>query len=254
MNVRVTPDGLRYMTTRARPAPFHARWLLPVLLRDNRAAWAWTSRASVVALVPLAWWYTGSPWMGCAAVLPGVSFNWRNPVLVDAPGMAVAVLAACLWPHQPAAAIALCVVGAAIRETVPVWVAIYTWSLWPLVAVCAVLAAWGLPRGPDPAGHDALLAHPIGTARAEHRHHWTDPAVMIYPWAGMVAALAALSPQLAVALGVGYGQMLTATDSVRLYQWAWPVVAAAVVAAVPPVWLPFVALTVLFNPKKGSGL
>ena len=56
-----------------------------------------------------------------------------------------------------------------------------------------------------------------------------------------------------LALAAGYGQLAVATDSVRLYQWAWPVLAAACVTVVPE-WLPLVALGVAFNPWKGDGL
>ena len=57
-----------------------------------------------------------------------------------------------------------------------------------------------------------------------------------------------------VAVGLGYSQLLVATDAVRLYQWAAPVLALAAVAAVPAWALPIVALTVIFNPWKGPGI
>lgn len=252
----LTPDGVRYLTAATRPVakPFHLRWLLPKILGDNQARWAWTSRLAVIALCPLAWWYTSSPWMAACALLPGVFYNWHHPVLVDAPAMAVALLAACLFPDYPAAAVAVTVIGATIRETVPVWVAIYAWSAWPLFALVAVVLRWSQRAGDDPAGYGHLLAHPIRSAWQAHRTTWLDPAVMVLPWGALLLGVMAPSWQLAAALAASYGQLIIATDSVRLYQWAWPVLALATVTAVPPVWLPLVAVFVAFNPKRGEGL
>lgn len=252
----LTPDGRRYLVAATRPVakPFHLRWLLPKVLGENQARWAWTSRLAVVALAPLAWWYTGSPWMAACALLPGVMFNWWHPVLVDAPAMVCALLAACLWPDYPTAAIVVCVIGACIRETVPVWVAVYAWSAWPLVALVAVVLRWSQRAGDDPAGFGHQLAHPLRSAWQAHRNVWLDPYLMVLPWGALLLGVLAPSPQLAVALAAGYGQLVIATDSVRLYQWAWPVLALATVAAVPPVWLPLVAVFVAFNPTRGEGL
>ena len=70
----------------------------------------------------------------------------------------------------------------------------------------------------------------------------------------MIVGLAGLDAQLAAALALGYSQLLVATDSVRLYQWAAPVLALACVHVLPTWALPFVALGVVFNSWKGSGV
>ena len=92
------------------------------------------------------------------------------------------------------------------------------------------------------------------SSRQFHRGQWLNPLVMVAPWGPLLLGLGALTPQLAVALALGYGQLVVATDSVRLYQWAAPVLALACVAVVPPVWLPLFAVALVFNPWKGDGL
>lgn len=255
--IPVTPDGTRYLALGAGrnvPRPFMLRWLLPSLLGQNRKAWAITSRASIVALAPLAWWYTGSPWMAAAVALPSTLFAWRHPVLVDAPAMALTLLAACLWPLSPVAALAVGFLAVCCRETAPVWLAVWAWTPAPLVLLLVPLLRWGMRTGPDPCGYDHLLAHPLRTGLDAHRGHWFDWRLMLAPWGGLLIGLAGLTPALAVALVIGYAQTLLATDTVRLYQWAWPSLALACVAVVPAPLLPFVALAVALNPWKGSGL
>lgn len=251
----VTPDGHRYLTlTETRvPRPFHFRWLIPTICRQSPLRWKVSTYLSVAALAPLAWWYTGSPWMAVCVWLPGIQFNWRHPVLVDAPGMALALLAAVLWPVCWPVAVAVVLVAGMVRETAPVWSAVYAWN--PLLLVGLVpVAIRALQRpGPDPCGRDADLAHPIRSSVAAHRNRWLDPYAMVTPWGPLVVSVLALTPQLAVALAAGYAQLLVATDSVRLFQWAWPPVALAVVH-VAPAWLPLIAVGIVFNPWKGDGL
>lgn len=254
--MRLTPDGVRYVTPGPVPRPFNLRWLIPAICQDNPTRWEWVTRSSVVALAPLAWWFTGSPWMAVCVALPGVWFNWRLPALVDAPGMMLALLAACLWPVCWPAAIAAVLLAGCVRETTPAWAAIYAWHPALLVGFAPVAIRLLTSRpGPDPCGHDDLLAHPIRSALSAHRGRWGDPALMVAPWGPLVVGVLAVptSIQLSVALVAAYGQTLTATDTVRLYQWAWPVVALAT-AHVAPEWLPLVAVGVVFNPFKGDGL
>lgn len=252
----LTPDGVRYMAMRRERVarPFHLRWLLPMICGADRLRWEVVTRASVVALGLLAWAYTGSPWMAACVVLPGVWFNWRHPVLVDAPAMALALLSAVLWPICWPAAVAVAVVAGCVRETAPVWAAVFAWHPVLLVGLVPVGLRSLQRAGTDPVHRDEMLAHPLRWGLRSHRGLWADPFLMVTPWGPLVLGVAALSPQLAVALGLGYAQALIATDTVRLYQWAWPVLAAATVTVVPAAWLPLVALAIVFNPWKGDGL
>jgi len=99
-----------------------------------------------------------------------------------------------------------------------------------------------------------ILQHPFKASQKYHANLWADPFTMVTPWGAMIVGLVGLDAQLAAALALGYCQLLIATDSVRLYQWAAPVLALASVHALPAWSLPFIALGVVFNPWKGSGL
>ena len=70
----------------------------------------------------------------------------------------------------------------------------------------------------------------------------------------LVVALAAPSWQLAAVLALAYGQLLIATDTVRLYQWAAPTVAIAATSAVEPQWWPVLIALTVFNPLRGDGV
>lgn len=251
--MNITPDGKRYLALAAHhpvPRPFNLRFLIPALCGHNGSRWQWCSRLSVLTLAPLAWVYTGSPWMAACVALPGVWFNWRHPVLVDAPGMVLALAAACVLPASWPAAVILALLAGCVRETAPVWSAIYAWNPLLLVGLIPVGIRLFAKTGPDPCGMDAALAHPFNLKT----HRWSDPFVMVTPWGPLVAAALATTPQLLASIAAGYGQLLAATDEARLYQWAFPVVALATVQALPPEWLPLVAVGLLVNPWKGSGL
>ena len=254
----LTPDGVRYATASSRRVarPFHLRWLLPKLCGTDARRWQYASRGAVVAIGALTALYAHSPWMACVAFLPGITFNWRHPVLVDAPAMALALAAAVLWPVCWPAAIAVVLVAGCVRETAPVWSAVYAWQPWLLVGLIPVGMRWLMRQGPDvlDAENAWILTHPFQASRKYHRGLWADAGTMIAPWGPLIAGLASLDVRLAAALAAGYGQLLIATDSVRLYQWAAPVVAASAVGVLPSWALPFVAIGVIFNPWKGPGV
>lgn len=253
----LTPDGRRYLAMGAGRRvclPFHLRWLVPFVCRESYARWRVVSLVSLAAVAVLVAVFVGTPWAAAVVALPGLDFNRRHPVLVDAPGLALALLAAVLWPVAPWAAVAVACVAGMVRESAPVWAAVFAWSVWPLLGLVPVVLRWSMRQGEDPCGYGAVLRRPLRSALEAHRGRWLDPAVMVAPWGGLLVAAGNLSPRVAVALAVGYGQLLVATDSVRLYQWAAPVVAVAAFGAVPPAWHPLLALSIVGNPWKGDGL
>jgi hypothetical protein len=251
----VTVDGTRYlaMTHQRVARPFHLRWLMPAICGTDLAAWTILSRLAVVALAPLAWIYTGSPWAAACIFLPGVWFSWRHPVTVDGPAMFVTLAAACLWPVCWPLALALCFVAACVKETAPIWVAVFAWTPVPLIALAAVAArALLVPAGTDPTPFADLLAHPFASARAAHRERFTF-AELVAPWGGLLLGLAALDARAVAALALGYGQLLVATDTTRLYQWAWPALAACAFSGrLDGVWGVLVAVAIIANPALGS--
>lgn len=261
--LRLTPDGARYMalaTGRAVPRPFTYRWVLPKVCRRNITAWRVTAWASWVA-VAVGTGFLASDWKRAIAAglmiaaLPSSRFNFRNPVLVDSTSMAFAVWAAVcvqegLWPLG----IALILVSGAVKETGPVFGALYAWHPVLLVGLAAP-AVRALLAKPGPDVLDAenawILAHPFKAG--QKYHDWFDP-IMVVPWGGAIVGLAALDWQLGVLLAVAYAQLLVATDTVRLYQWAAPLMCVAACNVVPVAWLPLLVVLTVWNPLAGNGV
>jgi hypothetical protein len=258
----LTPDGARYLAAAEKRVarPFHYRWLLPRLLGTDDRKWKWTNHAALWACLPLAYLFAGSGWRGVAAAglvmgLNGVwHFNRRFVVLVDATGMMLALASAVafqhgLWP----VCVALALLGGCVRETAPVFAALYAWNPLPLIGLLAPAVRHLQRQGDDVLdGENAwVLAHPVLASRKYHagipRAHY------VLPWGASLVALANVSPQLAAVVAVAYAQCLVATDTVRLYMWSWPVVVAAAVHAVPLSWLPVVVALTLANPFASEG-
>lgn len=261
--IQITPDGARYLTERP-PSPFHLRILLPWLCRDDLIRWriaAWAGVAATltgtVILAPD--WRQGLAAALIVAGLPMVRFNLANPVLVDSAALGLATLSAAAWVsgwHAPAVLLALA--AGAAKEPAPLFAAVFAWSPILLIgmAIPLLVKVWRKPGDDVLDEHHAwILAHPIAASRKYHAGFLTnvDPRLVV-PWGACVVALAAPSWQLAAALTLAYAQVAVATDTVRLYQWAAPVVAIAATTAVPPQWWPVLAVAVWFNPLRGNGV
>jgi hypothetical protein len=168
------------------------------------------------------------------------------PVGVDLPATAVTLVGVALvelgHPAQVVAGVLMVAVAATIKETAPVWAALWVWSPWPLVALVVPAVAMLVRRaGPDPLGPEfqAIADHPVRSAWTAHRDVWRNAWVMVAPWGLCLAALVGMDWRLGVVLAVAYAQLLVATDSVRLYQHgAGPAMALAAVQVIPPAWLP----------------
>lgn len=254
------PDARRYLAAaygQPVPRPFHLRWLLPKVLGDDLAAWTLVRRASWVVLAgAMLGWALAiglEPGVAFAAValliaLPGIEGPASvNPVGVDLPASALTLAGVTLialdHPAQIVAGVALVAIASTIKETAPVWAALWVWSPWPLIAL-AVPAMTTLIRkpGPDPLGpqFQAIADHPIRSAWAHHASAWRNGWIVVAPWGVCLAALVGFDWRLGVVLAIAYGQLLIATDSVRLYQHgAGPAVALAAAQVIPPAWLPF---------------
>lgn len=257
---QLTPDGIRYVTAvNARvPKPFHYRWLLPRILHDNARAWAATSQIATLALLPLVWWYVGG-WRGVAAAamvtgLAGVwKFNRRFPVLVDASGMALALLSADLFRHHLwPLGLAVALLGGCVRETSPIMAALYAWNPLALCGLLPVAVRHFQREGPDPQGNPPWkIGEQFRICTKIHRAQ--PPWLFVLPWGAAVIALAHMSPQLALTLLACYAPMLVATDTVRIYQWAFPVVLLNATHAVSPRFLVFLVALTLANPYATEG-
>jgi len=258
INVWLTPDGYRYFAVSKKRVikPFHLRWFLPFVLKDNLQAWAWVTRLSIVGFAILTAVYCQNPWMVSVALLPGIVFSWKCPVLVDAFGMFLALLACVLLPIYWPAAVAVALLAGCVRETAPIWSAVYAWNPILLVGMIPVAIRWLQKEGPDVLDEKGLwiVKHPFKASKEFHAGKWMSPQLMLTPWAGLILGLGAMTPQLFLALLLAYSQLLIATDSVRLYQWATPVLALATCNLLPVWAIPFVAVSIVFNPWKGDGI
>lgn len=262
--MRLTPDGLRYLADRP-PFPFNLRWLAPKLCGSRRRRWSVVTRGSLVgstvlvvllAHLHLGWW----PSVAAGALvagLPSLRFLWQHTVLVDAPALLLALASAVACGHHwyPVATV-LAVVAGLTMERAPVFAALFAWHPLPLVGLAAPLIVALLRRpGPDvlDEANAWVLEHPIQAARKFHPN-WLDPLVMLTPWGVCLAGLIDPSPQVAATVAVGYSQLAVATDSVRLYQWAAPVLAIAAVGVIPVPWLLLAVVAHWCNPLAGNGV
>lgn len=218
--IAVTHDGMQYLAPAAeRKSPFQLRWLLPAVLPRN--PWAWAA-VSWVALVCTCLLFPGDLWT-CAAwvALPWFRCMAAAPVLVDAPAFAMS-LACRRWPNP------LWGLGAAVSERMPVMAALMVWDAPESLLVVLVGMFW--------AGAAYLLLEPSGKhTMPSATERLLDWRTMLAPWGLGVAALLIPGwtlPEVAL-VAVAYGQMLVATDSVRMYQWAAPVVLPRAIAAIP---------------------
>jgi hypothetical protein len=259
--VTIGPDAARYLLAAQgipQASPFHMRPLWPFLLGDSVPRWRMVRLACFPLIVALtATWrlLAGDPWgVALAAglllvLLPGVQGpDAVNPVGVDLPtmvlGLGAVVLIELGHPAQIVAAVVLTGLTASGKESAPVWVALWAWNPWALLAFAAVAVAF-LVRRPqmDPITEQTPVLkrvhdRPITSSMEHHRGQWRNAWFMVAPWGVTLAALVDPSPRLAVVVAAAYAQLVIATDTVRIYQAAaGPVVALAAAQAIPVQWL-----------------
>lgn len=263
MTLQVSPDGVRLLQMgdgHPQPRPFHYRWLLPFLLGANPTRWIWAGRISMVAVGFLAVGYCHT-WYALPVplALSGLNLNLRLPILVDLPAMALALGAAVamqhgLWPL----AIVLSLLAGATKETSPVFAALWAWNPVLLVGLLAPAARMLVPAGEDTASAGGPIAdaltHPWRSSQDAHAGQWLNSLLWLAPWGPLLIGASRPSWQVGAVLLVAYGQCAVATDSIRLYQWAWPVLLARTFEVTPSKWWLLVVVLAYANPFKGSGV
>ena len=259
--VTVTNDGRQYLAVAAGRRvcrPFHYRWFVPKVVGSKPARWKQMTVAAVVTLAALFVWYAGTVW---AAVVPfalaGVMFNVRYPVLVDLPAMVFALAAAnCAREGWIVPAALLAVVAGMTKETAPLFAALWAWNPIVLVGLAAPAVRHLFKAGPivsdDPRAVFAL-AHPFRAGREAHSGRLADWRLWLAPWGPLCFGFVPASPQTIAVLAAAYGQCVVATDTVRLYVWAAPVVAANLFELIPASWAFLAATAIWFWPWKGDG-
>lgn len=270
MTLRIGPDGARYLALAqdtAVPRPFHLRWVLPFFCGTDARKWwiAWFAGWVLTAAGMFAWRIQSDPWQYAAAAtvvllaLPGIlGPSVVIPVGVDLPSTGVTLCAVALCatgqPHLIACGVVVVCWAAGMKETSPVFGALWAWSPWLLIGLVPVaIRALLVKPGPDPLGEQfqRIADHPFRTALEHRNGRWRDAWLMVAPWGVGVVALIDPSVQLLVVLGVAYGLLLVATDTVRLlHHAAGPVVAAAAVAHIPVDWLLLAVVAHMFWWRK----
>lgn len=233
----LTPDGLTYLRARAvgegriaiggwEPCqPFRLRWLLPWLWRQTRdpmLAGRYSCYVGCVLSAALVGHLGGWRAELLFLALPLWSCWVRHPWQIDAPAMALALLAATSDTWWVVVLISL--VAGAAKESAPLFAAVYAWSPLPLVGLLVPLVSdMLLPAGePRDAAEGAIVGRPWASARVYHGPALHDVS-MVAPWGAVLLAGACPTWQLGAALALGYGQLLVAVDRARLYLWAAPV-------------------------------
>lgn len=247
---KVTPDGMRYYAVARGSAvsiPFHRRWLWPRVLGTNPTHWRWCSAAFTIALPALlAWWMMDlgfAPWRALAGAcllmgLPGVFHVMATyPALVDSQCMATALLCAIAAHHANNPDLAsLCIfvalLGGCMRESVPVFAAMFALSPLPLIGLVSTIVSDRLfARQPR-----EVEERPRRTAHSSCAK-MLCPMLMLWPWGACLAALWRPDLRAALCAAGGYGLLLVVNDTMRCYQSGAPGVVACAIAALPDEWL-----------------
>lgn len=264
----LVPDSRRYVSMaegRGAPRPFCYRWLLPLVCGTSLMRWRVASVFGVVLTCVGVASLCGSWWQALAAVvlfvaLPMTEFNLRNPVLTDSLAMGLATVSAALFVHGLVVpAVLVAGVAGLVKESAPVFAALFAFTPWLLLALIPVLVRMAVVKpntdvvvGP---GIEDTLRHPFRTGVRFHREMVLGRSeYLIAPWGGLLIALTVIDVRLALCVLVAYGQLLLATDTVRLYQWCAPLVIVYAVGCVPGSWLLLLVLSVVFNPFRGDGV
>lgn len=243
----VSPDGLQYCSHNP-PAPFSYR-LLRLVLKDNVVAWQHFTGACLVLTGPV--FYVFLATRNCQNPLIGVLFysllfgvfsvNVFFPVLVDAPAILFILLAAIA---DPITCLIVTVIAVCIKETSFVFITILTKNLYVLLVGIVAYAIIRVCIKPQKTTAPELL-HPFMVAT--NIHNFTDIGKYVLPWGGGLACLFSphLDWQFYTLIAVSYAQLLIATDSVRLYQYAFPLVLLHAADSCPIQMLPVAVLSFL---------
>ncbi len=246
--ITISLDGYHYLrmaSGQPTPSPYSRRRLLPWLLGPHPHRWAALTYASLLATPAVAWCYFGAigfvGWSRAFAAallcaLPGVwRVSLRLPVLTDAPAFVLALGVAALAPAHPYLAALLSLPLGAIRETSPIFAALWAWHPAPLLGLLG--ARWFAPSCPPNEAREPWLAHPFREAWAMRRRIGLDPSLYLRPWGvALLGLVGAPSWQMVATVALAHAQLFVAQDAIRLAVWCAPVLVARAAPMVPAAW------------------
>lgn len=249
------PDAARYWIAGGGAdvaRPFHLRWLLPKVCGQSMRRWwtvwalSWPIAAGGMFVLAQSWDLDWHRSLLAVVLCLGLAGVWGpavvRPIGVDLPALALGVCAAAAvrggwWP----VGIALALIAGSIKESAPVFVALWAWHPLGLIGLIAP-AIRHITRRPqiDPVTEMQPMReihdHPLRTGLKARP--WRSARIMVAPWAVCLAALYHPSYIVLAALVVAYAQLFVATDTVRLvHTAAAPIVAIAAAAVIPDGWL-----------------
>jgi hypothetical protein len=124
-----------------------------------------------------------------------------------------------------------------MRETGPVFAALWAWSPWPLVGVVA--AGWWRRSAKS---EESWLVRPVHAAWELRRRIGLDSSLYVRPWGAALLGLAGPSWQDVLTVLVAHAQLVAAQDTIRLAVWAAPVLVLSAAKLVPLAWMPLAVL------------
>jgi hypothetical protein len=259
----LAPDSAYYLDAGAGkrvPIPFAYRWFLPFALGTVHNRWRIVTLAAIgIQGGALAVYAHDLRAVILVGFLPALwRFSLRHPILADAPAMAVALCGAATWTVLPHTwptillLLTLSLLAGGMRETAPVWMAIYCWSPWPLAGLLAVLPGALKARKVDPTSDNIWIQHPVESALKARRGHWLAWQLVAVPW-GVLLPLAVwhATPRVWLALALAHLPWLATSDWNRIAAWAAPVLAVAALSWHSDLW-PLLLLIHVFNPYRGA--
>ncbi len=242
----VWPDSQRYLELadgNAVPSPFGRRWLLPLTLRRRIQDWAIFQLLCATALGFLSATYVND-WRAAwfLMLLPGITWvHAKCPMLVDLPAMTFALAASVLWAkgYVALAMIAVGIAGA-MKETAPVFGALYAGTPWLLVGlVCVNWRAKSSPTDDPWSGKSVLTL--LRNVRQLRPFNWRErEQLMSFGTLGVLFFLGAgwntLTALALFSSGVALLQCMIAYDRVRLLHWS-AISLLPVILHAPDPWL-----------------
>lgn len=252
------PDSERYFHAGAgNPVynPFHMRWFVPFICKQNTKLWDIVTQGSLILIPTALYLYLRflhveelRSFIGALMVF-GLSGIWKmnalSKYLVDTTAILSSLIASTFFINDNIAfGIFFTVLATCVKETSFVFIALFSWNPLPLGIggfVYILESSIIEPAKSDLLGEDnhEILDHPLKTGLKWHKGNWFNIELMLLPWGvvGILGLIGAVSANIwqyvLVALAVSYGQVLLATDTVRLYQWSFPVMILSAVLFLP---------------------
>ena len=232
-------DGDVYLKRLPEYAVYSRRWLPRLLWNGSQLAANITSWTSLVITAYVITLWSHSIWAGLFFIaLPIFRINVGLPTYTDSIAICLSTTSAYAYTtgHPVVAIILVCLAGAC-KESAPVFAAIFAAA--PILLLGLLFVNW-LPAEAGVAKWQTLG---LKAFRGRDPLHWR----YLTPW-GLIlpAAIVYGDWRVAVAVALGYAQMLIATDDMRLVQWGAPIVVVA--ASQAPTWaLPIMLLASVFS-------